>query len=312
MIPEGYFHLVVHVWLKCPDGRYLISRRSPTKATYPLLWECVGGSVVAGEDSYTGAVREVFEEVGIDLSGRKGEVLFTKVRDVIDGVPYRDIMDVWCFELRQGERFDLERATTEEVCECHFMTKEEIFALYKGGVLVPTLLSIMLVGEQPGAAQIIGMAGAVAAILLIQMEKGQARAKSSAGLIALLLGGGMTDSMSKFYEQWGSPALKNHYLLYTFAAALVLCAVLAAARGQRLTAADVGFGLLVGVPNYFSARFLLLSLSGVPAVVAYPTYSVGTIVMVALAGAALFSERLSRRQVASMGLILVSLALLNL
>ena len=77
-IPEGYYHLVVHVWLRLPDGRFLISKRSATKETYPLLWECVGGSVVAGEDSYTGAIREVFEEVGIDLSDRQGKIILTK------------------------------------------------------------------------------------------------------------------------------------------------------------------------------------------------------------------------------------------
>ena len=138
-IPEGYYHLVVHVWLRCPDGRFLISKRSATKETYPLLWECVGGSVVAGEDSYTGAIREVFEEVGIDLSNRQGEILFTKIRDTIDGVPYRDIMDVWLFELREGEGFDLGRATTKEVDECRYMTLEELQEIYESGTLVPTL-----------------------------------------------------------------------------------------------------------------------------------------------------------------------------
>ena len=182
----------------------------------------------------------------------------------------------------------------------------------KLGVLVPTLLSIVLFGETPGALQLLGMAGAVCAILLIGLDKGQSRAKSSAGLVILLLGGGLTDATSKFYEEWGVPAAENHFLLYTFAVALLLCAALALARGQRLTAADAGFGLLIGVPNYFSARFLLLSLSSVPAVAAYPTYSVGTIVLVTLLGALLFSERLSRRQAAAMGIILVSLALLNL
>ena len=182
----------------------------------------------------------------------------------------------------------------------------------KLGVLVPTVLSIVLFHEQPKLMQLLGMAGAVCAILLIGLDKGQSRARSSAGLVALLLGGGITDATSKFYEEWGTAALENHFLLYTFAVALLLCALLAIARGQRLTLADAGFGLLIGVPNYFSARFLLLSLSSVPAVAAYPTYSVGTIVLVTLLGALLFSERLSRRQQAAMGLILVSLVLLNI
>ena len=142
VIPEGYYHLVVHVWLRCSDGRYLMSKRAATRPTYPLMWECVGGSVVAGENSYEGAVREVFEEVGIDLSGRKGEVLFTKTRDLVDGVPFRDIMDVWRFDLQEGEEYDLLRASTDEVAECRYMTRDEIFALYQNASLVPTLAYI--------------------------------------------------------------------------------------------------------------------------------------------------------------------------
>ena len=66
------------------------------------------------------------------------------------------------------------------------------------------------------------------------------------------------------------------------------------------------------MPNYFSARFLLLSLSAVPAVIAYPSYSVGTIVLIALVGKVFFKERLSRRQLVAMGVILAALILLNL
>ena len=37
------------------------------------MWECVGGSVVKGEDSLQGAVRETKEEVGIDLNPESGQ-----------------------------------------------------------------------------------------------------------------------------------------------------------------------------------------------------------------------------------------------
>lgn len=44
----------------------------------------------------------------------------------------------------------------------------------------------------------------------------------------------------------------------------------------------------------------------------YPTYSVATTVLISLASFALFQEKLSRRQVAAMVVILVALVLLNL
>jgi len=157
-----------------------------------------------------------------------------------------------------------------------------------------------------------GIFGAIAAIVMIRMEKGGQKAKSAAGLLLLLLGGGSTDAMSKVFEELGHAAQKNSFLLITFAVALIFCILLARSRGEGLTAKDAAFGLLIGIPNYLSSRFLLLSLAHVPAVIAYPTYSVGTIVLVTLLGKMLFAEKLSRRQLAALGVILVSLALLNL
>ena len=120
------------------------------------------------------------------------------------------------------------------------------------------------------------------------------------------------DGMSKIFEEMGVSSLKSQYLLCTFATAMILCTALCAAKKQRLTAVDALFGLAIGVPNYFSTKFLLWSLGAVPAVVAYPTYSVGTIVMVTLAGVMLFREKLSRRKLIALGVIIAALALLNL
>ena len=182
----------------------------------------------------------------------------------------------------------------------------------KLGVMVPTLMAVFVFGETPSALQIIGIVLALAAIILIQFEKGQSRAASGAGLLVLLLVGGMADCMSKVYEVLGDGELKNHFLLYTFFMALVLCIALALFKKQSITLPDVFYGLLIGVPNYFTARFLLLSLDTIPAVVAYPCYSVGTIVLVTLAGAVFFREKLSRRQMTALAIILAALVLLNL
>jgi len=185
-------------------------------------------------------------------------------------------------------------------------------AFMKLGVLVPTVLSILIFGEKPGELQLIGIAAAVAAILLIQGRGQKEEGGSTAGLVILLLAGGLSDSMSKVYEELGSASLSDHYLLYTFLVALILCVALCIVRKQTLCWQDAIFGLLIGVPNYCSARFLLLSLNSVPAVVAYPSFSVGTIVLVTIAGMVFFGEKLSRRKWAAMAIILAALVLLNL
>lgn len=137
VLPDGCFHLVVHVWIRNSRGEYLISQRAANRPTYPLMWECVGGSVVLGEDSMTGALRETKEEVGIDLSPEQGRLLFTKIRGDVGGKPFNDFMDVWLFEY-DGDLM-LENATTDEVADCKWMTRNEIRKLYDEGKLVSTL-----------------------------------------------------------------------------------------------------------------------------------------------------------------------------
>ena len=181
----------------------------------------------------------------------------------------------------------------------------------KLGILVPTLMSIFAFGETLTLLQGVGLAAAVAAIWLIGSEKGGGKARSMGWLLLLLAAGGVTDGTSKVYEELGTAAMKDHFLLTTFFVALLLCAILCVAKKQTVTRREVVYGLALGVPNYFSARFLLLSLSEIPAVVAYPTYSVGTIVAVTLAGLLLFKEKLSKRQLTALTIILAALVMLN-
>ena len=180
------------------------------------------------------------------------------------------------------------------------------------GVIVPTVLAVVLFGETPRALQIVGVILALIAIVIIQYNKTGEKSKATGGLILLLLCGGITDTTAKVYDQWGNKSLESHYLLFIFIIALILCVGVVFWKKQSVTWADALFGLLIGIPNYFSARFLLLSLGSVPAVVAYPTYSVGTIVMVTLAGILVFREKLNRQRIIALAIILCALVLLNI
>lgn len=180
------------------------------------------------------------------------------------------------------------------------------------GVLVPTLLSIFVFHEIPGGLQMIGFLLALAAIILINFEKGQGGATFKTGLILLLVGGGTADFMAKIYDEMGTAEYEEHFLCLTFVAASILCVILALKKGQKLAKQDVLFGLLVGIPNYYSARFLLKAVGEVPAVIAYPTYSVATIVVISMVGVICFKEKLTKRQQAAIGVILVALVLLNI
>ena len=118
--------------------------------------------------------------------------------------------------------------------------------------------------------------------------------------------------MAKVFDETAPVALKNQFLLYIFMVAFVLCVLLCIIRKQKPGAMDMLFGLAIGIPNYYSARFLLLSIGEIPAMVAYPSFSVGTIIVVALVGVLCFREKLNRRKLVALGVILAALVLLNM
>lgn len=181
----------------------------------------------------------------------------------------------------------------------------------KLGLLVSIAVSVLFFHEMPDGLQTIGFALALAAIVLINFKKESGSGGFKPGLILLLLVGGMADAMSKIFEELGDPALEPQFLVYTFAVALILCAALMVSKKQKPGKWEVLFGLLVGVPNFFCAKFLLAALEHIDAVIVYPVYSVGTILVVTLTGVLAFRERLEKKQWIGMGLILVALVLLN-
>ena len=182
----------------------------------------------------------------------------------------------------------------------------------KLGLLVPMVLSIVFFHEIPSGVQILGFVLAVAAILLINYQPGGEKRRLGFSLILLLLLGGSCDAMAKVFNVFCSEILSDQFLLFTYGTAFVLCTGLVIIKKERPGIREFLYGALIGVPNFLSTKFLLGALTTVPAVVAYPTFSVSTMLMVTLAGTWFFREKLSRHQWVALGIILVALALLNL
>lgn len=131
-IPGGYFHLVVHIWIKNSKGEYLIAQRAADRPTFPLYWECVGGSVIKGESGLQGAICEVKEEVGIDFAPEDGRLVFSRVRK-----HFNDIIEVYLFNY-DGE-VEIKNATTAEVAQTAWLNRDEIKELFEQNKFVDTL-----------------------------------------------------------------------------------------------------------------------------------------------------------------------------
>lgn len=186
--------------------------------------------------------------------------------------------------------------------------------MMKLGVIVPSVLAVVWFGEYPGWNQVIGIVFAIVAILLINLDKGKMTGGKTymAGLVLLLLGGGLGDSMAKFYDAYGKEELGSFFLMLSFFISGLFSAGLVIRNKEHVTRKEVLFGMLIGIPNYFSACFLLWALSDIPAVIAYPTYSIVAMALIGVAGVLVFGERLSKKQWIAYGIVVLAVGLLNI
>ena len=66
-IPDGVYHIVVEIYTVTENNEVLITKRHPDKP-WGLKWEITGGSILKGETPEQGAIRELKEETGIEVT----------------------------------------------------------------------------------------------------------------------------------------------------------------------------------------------------------------------------------------------------
>lgn len=67
ILENGEYIIGVQAVIINSNNQILISKRSKEKRAYPLMWECNGGALLAGETCVEGILREVKEELGIEF-----------------------------------------------------------------------------------------------------------------------------------------------------------------------------------------------------------------------------------------------------
>ncbi len=124
ILKRGEFHLVVHIWILSSDNKILVQRRSDDKKLMPGEWAATGGAAVSGENSFTAAKRELFEELGIISDENSLKRLFRVKRR-------NSFLDVWYIET--DVKIDELTLQKTEVAEAKWVTKDELDAMIKNG-----------------------------------------------------------------------------------------------------------------------------------------------------------------------------------
>lgn len=130
-LQEGEYHIVVTALIINTKNEILISKRAENKK-YGLMWECNGGSILAGETSLEGMIREVKEELGIEFA--KKEAIFLK--EIKDHGGNQDFKDIWLF--KRDIKDEEIKFPDKEAIDYKWVTIEEFMEMIDKNEIIPT------------------------------------------------------------------------------------------------------------------------------------------------------------------------------
>ncbi len=158
---------------------------------------------------------------------------------------------------------------------------------------IPVCFSIFLWGEKPLPLDILGLL----AILVIILSWEEKVGKISPILLILFILLGSLDTALKYFKLEYPSVDDGFFLVFLFFSAMVwgwLYVIISRLKPRKQ---DVLWGLVLGIPNFFSSYFLLKALALIPAYIVFPFVYVGVIILSALAGRFVFNEELSVKRV---------------
>jgi len=118
------YHKAIHVWIINDKNQILIQKRNETKKIFPGLWDIsVAGHVTSGELSIDTAVKELYEELGIEVKREDLLYLYSIKRDFETFGTSNMFFDTFLYETN----FDISEMITNprEISELRFIDFSE-------------------------------------------------------------------------------------------------------------------------------------------------------------------------------------------
>ena len=126
---DGDYHRAIAVLVINNKNEILMQKRSSTKKVYPNLWSIfVKGHVQSGETSVDACIRELSEEVGININSNELNYLYTIFEEVIkENFIERIFYDTYI--LRKDFNLNDITIQEEEVSEVKLLSANEVISL---------------------------------------------------------------------------------------------------------------------------------------------------------------------------------------
>ena len=128
--PRGY-HKPVWIWIINSNNEILVQKRAANKKNHPNKWDMPSaGHVVAGETSIQGAIRETFEELGIQTKESDYKFVFEYIQD-----KSFEIAQVYLLKINLDiSKLNLQK---EEVSEVKWLSYDEFKKVFYSSEFVP-------------------------------------------------------------------------------------------------------------------------------------------------------------------------------
>lgn len=194
-------------------------------------------------------------------------------------------------------------------------------AASKLGVVIPVFAGVFMFGESIRWTTVAAILASIVSVVLISRKKDihlKGTFKWILLPLAVLIGSGIIDTTLKYiqlYHLHGSPESHPTTIIFASAGIAGLFIVLISRRRRQLILqpSSIAGGIILGIPNYFSILFLLLTLNSgnLASVVIFPLNNVSIVALSAIASIVIFREKMSRGNLAGLFLALLSIFVIS-
>lgn len=179
-------------------------------------------------------------------------------------------------------------------------------------IILPVSFVFISQKESPTSIKLIALALAISALFFIIKIKGKNALKKSAFLIliGIFIGQGSADILFNKSEEIISQNHGELYFSVIFLSAGILGYFYSFIQKKQsfiFNKKNLFFGLLLGIPNYFSLVFFFKALAELDTSIAFPVLNIGTILLSTLLGALFYKEKITLK--ISFGILLAALSL---
>ncbi|HQO10642.1 MAG TPA: EamA family transporter [Clostridiales bacterium] len=190
-------------------------------------------------------------------------------------------------------------------------------AISKTGIILPVILSMIFWKEIPSVLQGTGVVISLTAIFILNLDASDL--KSFKGLkitlLLLFLISGTAEFTTKIFEKYFEMQYKPLYMSVIFFTAFLISltfTIRSVRHGNKISVKEIATGLSAGIPNMAATYFLIESLKYYKASVAFPIYSSGTILIINLGGYFIFGEKLSKKDMTAVVMIIIAIVMMNM